>query len=687
MKKALLLFFVSLIGLSITAQEILIKPSITTESTKKSEFIAKSKDFTLWYQAESATGFSSQDFEEGMSQYDSQAADDFVISNGPWSINAVSCYGTGGSSGGLEYVHVYFYENDSGTPEALIQEFISIPCVTENKSGTVTIDLPETVVLENGTYWISIVADMDHDPNGQWFWNEATSTNGALWQWRNPNDGFGTGYTDWGSGQDAMGASEHDLSLGIYGKPGSNSWITSLEIMPEASIFGSSAYNTDENSLYTIGGEPTFVGMFIYDVENDLWTSGADLLDESTYGSAVYANGKVYANQGEGPSGYTDVFWAYDTSADSWTVKQSMPEALAWGGMTYCEVHNVVYFAGGYDMATFKNTVYVYDIATDSWDSATPLPEVKAGGKIVCVNETLFFIGGVNDGGTTLSNKVFKGEINTNDPLDISWSAVSTMPVAIYKHHVATFGSGKIIVNGGNDTDGGFHTAIPSTYIYDINEDSWTQVADKTMAVNSGACGTFNYDGNTIFVVASGYSGTEAIRYAEMFYAETKYIVSYEVIGGNGVISATVDASSITSGEYVSYDSDVVFSATPDTDYSVKEWKVNGTAQAETGTEFTYSGLDQDINVTVEFQEGVFVEDINNDNIKAFPNPFRNEIMISNANDLSRIRIDNLIGIQILELETKEDVIINTTDLAPGVYFITFIFNDNSRSVRKMIKQ
>ncbi len=687
MKKILLLISISLVGFSLTAQEKIIKLSSTTESITKSEPITKMGKFTLWYQEESATGWASQDFGEGMNQYSCQAADDFVVTNGPWSITVLSCYGSGGSGGGLENVHVYFYEDDSAIPGALIQEFITIPCVTENKSGTVTIELPETVVLENGTYWVSIVADMDADPLGQWYWNEAVTSNGALWNWKNPNDGFGTGYTDWGTGQDALGSAEHDLSLGIYGIPASDSWITSYEIMPEATVLGSSAYNPDDNLLYTFGGEPTYTGLFIYDVENDSWASGAALLGDSNYGSAVYANGVVYANQGQGPTGYTTAFWAYDVNDDSWSVKQNIPEAIAWGDMAYCEANNVIYFAGGHDMSAFKDEVYVYSIEHNEWETAIPLPEKKAGGKIVCDNETLFYIGGANEDGSTLSNKVFKGIINPNDAADISWSAVSSMPVAVYKHQLANFGSGKLIVNGGNDGVGGYNTAIPSTFIYDIYDDEWTQVADKNTAVNYGACGTFHYDGNSVFVVASGYTGSENIKYAEMYYAETKYRVTFKVDGGNGVITATSDENGISNGDYITEGSDITFYAIADTGYKVKAWVVNGTTLSHTDNSYTYPGLDKDVDVAVEFEATTLIEEVTINDVNVYPNPFRDEIIISNASAINHIIITNIMGTEIMNIKADGDKIINTKNLAAGIYFLSFVSEDGERIVRKLVKQ
>lgn len=81
------------------------------------------------------------------------------------------------------------------------------------------------------------------------------------------------------------------------------------------------------------------------------------------------------------------------------------------------------------------------------------------------------------------------------------------------------------------------------------------------------------------------------------------YTVQFSVIGDNGQLNATVNGDNISSGDNVETDSKVVFTATPNSGYWVKEWSLNGEAiQNNTSSEFAVENLDENVDVTVEFE-------------------------------------------------------------------------------------
>jgi len=81
------------------------------------------------------------------------------------------------------------------------------------------------------------------------------------------------------------------------------------------------------------------------------------------------------------------------------------------------------------------------------------------------------------------------------------------------------------------------------------------------------------------------------------------YTVIFSVEGDNGAIAATVDDEAVNSGDNVEEDKDIVFTASPDTGYQVKEWTVNGLVQAgETGNVFTLVNLQAAAEVKVTFE-------------------------------------------------------------------------------------
>ncbi len=82
-----------------------------------------------------------------------------------------------------------------------------------------------------------------------------------------------------------------------------------------------------------------------------------------------------------------------------------------------------------------------------------------------------------------------------------------------------------------------------------------------------------------------------------------KYAVTFSVVGGNGSLTAKVGDTTITSGEEVEKGKDVVFTATPDAGYKIKEWKQNDGTLPGTDSTLPVTGLAFAINMTVEFVE------------------------------------------------------------------------------------
>jgi len=71
--------------------------------------------------------------------------------------------------------------------------------------------------------------------------------------------------------------------------------------------------------------------------------------------------------------------------------------------------------------------------------------------------------------------------------------------------------------------------------------------------------------------------------------------------GDNGIISATVDDATITSPTDIHVGSTIVFTATPDTDFQVTEWLVNGLQVAVNQLTFTFTMIGEPTHIRVEF--------------------------------------------------------------------------------------
>lgn len=163
---------------------------------------------TLWFQMDdeySDVSFVSQDFDAAFDIYDSQGADDFVVPKGEtWRIYRI--YARGSLMGGLDPVfqmRVTFYENGEGKasrPGNVVAEHVkSAKSEGARGSGEYSVAFGEPITLKPGTYWLSLQAIMDprDDRAGQWQWQTLHRLRGKSAVWKNPQDGYRTGCTEY----------------------------------------------------------------------------------------------------------------------------------------------------------------------------------------------------------------------------------------------------------------------------------------------------------------------------------------------------------------------------------------------------------------------------------------------------------------------------------------------------------
>jgi hypothetical protein len=161
----------------------------------------------LWNQydnpaTEPPLGIGSQKFEPAMAAFDDQAADDFVVDVPPppifLYITGVRVMGEYSEAGGpASSFNVYFYRNDAGhVPGALIASFLNRPYSGTPPDFTIQWT-PMSIFPSSGTYWVSVQAVQNFNPNGQWFWHNRTVQTNAGAVWQNPGDGYGTGCITW----------------------------------------------------------------------------------------------------------------------------------------------------------------------------------------------------------------------------------------------------------------------------------------------------------------------------------------------------------------------------------------------------------------------------------------------------------------------------------------------------------
>ena len=147
------------------------------------------------------TAIVSQHFEAGLDTFDSQVADDFVVPLGQtWTVERVNVTGLYFSGPGpAASVNVTFYLNSGALPGAALPggTYTNLPMT--DTAGNFGIPLPSNLVLTSGTYWVSVQANMDFSPGGEWGWVDRTVQSNSAAAWQNPGGGFGFGCLTWGA--------------------------------------------------------------------------------------------------------------------------------------------------------------------------------------------------------------------------------------------------------------------------------------------------------------------------------------------------------------------------------------------------------------------------------------------------------------------------------------------------------
>jgi hypothetical protein len=160
-------------------------------------------------------GIASQDFETVNDGFDCQAADNFTVPGGGWTIRRVIVGGFYGTTGPAAGFNVYFYADAGGVPGAspvytALSQAYSYDGITYYSIG-----LSTPAVLAAGNYWISVQCRMDFGAGGQWFQFTSTGTFGATAQWQNPGNGFATPCTTWNPITLCNGSVETEMSFAL----------------------------------------------------------------------------------------------------------------------------------------------------------------------------------------------------------------------------------------------------------------------------------------------------------------------------------------------------------------------------------------------------------------------------------------------------------------------------------------
>ncbi|KAA3598357.1 MAG: T9SS C-terminal target domain-containing protein [Calditrichaeota bacterium] len=145
---------------------------------------------------------------------------------------------------------------------------------------------------------------------------------------------------------------------------------------------------------------------------------------------------------------------------------------------------SLIYSISGWSTNTNVKNVQVYNPTVDTWSQATQIVGPGLFGHSGSIAGNLIvYTGGVKIQGFSflIDNRTWLGQINPNNPLDITWTEIPNTPKATYRAASGTFGS-TILFSGGTDNpynfDGIGYNGIPSapdtlTFGYNLAWDYW----------------------------------------------------------------------------------------------------------------------------------------------------------------------------------------------------------------------
>ena len=169
------------------------------------------------YDNDTGAAIVSQNFEAFFDNYDSALADDFTLDSKHVIRRILVAGQYWAGSGPARDETVTIYKDAAGLPGEVK---VSITRQGADTNGSFVIKTPG-IHVGIGTYWLSVVANMDFETGGEWGWETRSIQSGNPAVFENPGDGFGTGCVTWGVMQTCItdAGEGPDLMFALKGRP------------------------------------------------------------------------------------------------------------------------------------------------------------------------------------------------------------------------------------------------------------------------------------------------------------------------------------------------------------------------------------------------------------------------------------------------------------------------------------
>lgn len=176
----------------------------------------------LWDQIDTegeTYGKSAQDFEAAYNAYDAQVAGDFVLDGMAEITGAAFVFFYNQAYTQACPFNVWIFPDEAGVPGETPLHTFTTNSVTPDEDNIFEVEFTTPALLTAGTYWIGFNMIIDYGTAGvQCYANQkVTVINETPGYWRNPGNGFGTGFTTWTADINSQGGLPEDVTFQVHG--------------------------------------------------------------------------------------------------------------------------------------------------------------------------------------------------------------------------------------------------------------------------------------------------------------------------------------------------------------------------------------------------------------------------------------------------------------------------------------
>lgn len=241
-----------------------------------------------------------------------------------------------------------------------------------------------------------------------------------------------------------------------------------------------------QNKIYTFSG---FTGGLIISPETEilnlssgLWSKGTPMPVGVTHMGAALVGDKVWIAGGfvgNHPGEATDMVQVYDLQTDTWQGAPQLPSPRASGALVCLD--DLLYYFGGLqpDRQTDIGEVWVIDPskAGSSWERRADMPEPRNHHGGVVLDNMIYAVGGQSGHDKTVDDLPF---VHAYDPRSDSWERRADLPTDRSHFEPGIFALGKTILLAGGRTD---DTYAGDVLKYDAASDTWEVLCELPEAL------------------------------------------------------------------------------------------------------------------------------------------------------------------------------------------------------------